>query len=318
MKTIGRILSILFVCFFLSGCAYGGAKGEAQSGGRPSAHAAAPNAHKLFVAFTPAPARPAATPRSTPTPTLSPAPAALPSPGVTPEPAPVREPALSLTAEEIKRLAPTTGMTFEELVGDNGVYESPAAYPAPGTFRIVIDVYHQVVLAYTRDANGAYTVPARFMVCSTGAQKTPTPRGTFASGSHKVRFGLFVNDGVYGQYWTQITNKIYFHSLLYTKKDANSYTSSYSKLGQRASHGCVRLLVPDARWIYYHIAPGTEVEIRRGSKEDLETAFIKENLTRPKRPKNRPGLIPGNVPDTDNWNSATYLERYARVASANA
>ncbi len=316
MKPIGRILSLLLACLFLLGCA----KGEAQSGKRPSSQAAGPNARQLFVSFTPPPAQPTASPRNTPTPT--PTPAAPPSPTViqqpaSPSPSVTQQPipSLSLTKAEIKRLAPTTGMTFEELVGDNGIYESPVAYPSPGTFRIVIDVYHQVVLIYQRDQKDAYTVPVRFMVCSTGAQKTPTPRGTFSSGSHKVRFGLFVNDGVYGQYWTQITGKIYFHSLLYTKKDAQYYTSSYSKLGQRASHGCVRLLVPDARWIYYHIAPGTEVEIRRGSKEDVETAFIKENLTRPKRPKNRPKLDPGKVPDTDNWNSATYLQNYASVVS---
>ncbi len=307
MKTIGRIFSILLACLFLFGCA----KGEAYSGG-PSAQLAAPNVQRLFVPFTPAPEQPTASPRNPPTPTPSP----IPTPTVTPPPTIVPEPAHSLTAEDVKRLAPTTSMTFEELVGDNGVYESPKAYPVPGTFRIIIDVYHQVVLVYKRDKKGAYTVPVRFMVCSTGAQKTPTPRGTFASGSHKVRFGLFVNDGVYGQYWTQITKKIYFHSLLYTEKDANYYTSSYGKLGQRASHGCVRLLVPDARWIYYHIAPGTEVEIRRGSKEDIETAFIKENLTRPKPPKNRPKLKPGNIPDTDNWSSVTYLGNYARVVAA--
>ncbi len=306
MKPIGRIFSILLVCLFLFGCT----KGEAYSGG-PSTQPAALNAQRLFVSFTPTPERPTVSPHNTPTPAPSP----IPTPTVTPKPTITPNPSLSLTAEDIKRLAPTTSMTFEELVGDNGVYESPEAYPIPGTFRIIIDVYHQVVLVYKRDKRGAYTVPVRFMVCSTGAKETPTPRGTFASGSHKVRFGLFVNDGVYGQYWTQITKKIYFHSLLYTKKDANSYTSSYSKLGQRASHGCVRLLVPDARWIYYHIAPGTEVEIRRGSKEDIETAFIKENLTRPKSPKNRPKLIPGNIPDTDNWSSTTYLSNYTRVVA---
>ena len=278
-------------------------------------------AKQMFVALTP---RPVQTPTVMPTPvtpkptqTLTPSPSAVPSPANSAVPSVSPQPSFvpSLTKEEIRRLAPTTSMTFEELVGDNGVYESPGAYPVPGTFRMIIDIYHQVVMVYRRDNTGAYTVPVRFMVCSTGAIKTPTPRGTFSSGSHKVRFGLFVNDGVYGQYWTQISGKIYFHSLLYTKKDAKYYTTSYSKLGQRASHGCVRLLVPDARWIYYHIAPGTEVVIRRGSKDDLETAFIKKNLTRPKRPTNRPKLTPGDIPSTDNWSIATYLQNYPNIVS---
>ena len=245
-------------------------------------------------------------------------PMCVPAVTLTPAPTPTESGELYTPTPKEKRsmnsfsvLAPTTEMTFEELVGDNGIYEEPAAYPPPDTYSIVIDIFHQVVIVYERDKDGAYTVPVRYMVCSTGASKTPTPRGTYSSGAHKVRFGLFVNDGVYGQYWTQITGRIYFHSLLYKHRNACSYTtSSYKRLGTRTSHGCVRLLVPDARWVYYHIAPGTQIEIRRGSQEDAQTAAIKEQLIRPELPDTRPKLIPGKVPNTDNWNIETYLDAY--------
>lgn len=300
-KTVAAVLT----CVLLVGALPGGGRALSRT-------ANVLEAQQMFVSMTPPPT---AAQQPTPSPAQTPAASPAPAPSLGPPSSPAPSFVPSLSKEEIRRLAPTTGMTFEELVGDNGVYESPKGYPAPGTFRLVVDLYHQVVLAYTRDKSGAYTVPVRFMVCTTGAQKTPTPRGTFSSGTHKVRFGLFVNDGVYGQYWMQITRRIYFHSLLYTRKDAQTYTSSYSKLGQRGSHGCVRLLVPDARWVYYHIAPGTEVEIRKGSKDDLETAFIKKNLTRPKRPASRPKLRPGEVPYTDNWEIATYLQGYTGIVS---
>ena len=199
-------------------------------------------------------------------------------------------------------LAPTVHMSFAELVGDNGVYEEPDQWPEAGTYRLVVDVTHQVVLAYAADETGAYTVPVRYMICSTGAKGTSSPIGTFHMGEHRVRFGKFVHDNVFGQYWSNITGRIYFHSLLYTKQDASTYTkTSYNKLGSRASHGCIRLLAPDARWIWYHAGPGTEVEIRQGSRDDEETAAIRAQLTRPPLPAQRPSLTPGGVPDTDNW-----------------
>lgn len=211
-------------------------------------------------------------------------------------------------------LAPTTSMSFEELVGDNGIYEEPEGYPSPDTFHVIVDLRYQVVLVYKRSANGEYDIPVRYMLCSTGKSKTPTPRGSFSAGDSRVRFGLFVNNGVYGQYWTQITRRIYFHSILYTKKNARSYTkTSYNQLGKRVSHGCVRLLVPDARWVYYHIAPGTSIEIRKGDAADTKTASIREQLTRPKLPDTRQTLEPGKVPYTDTWTIETYLKHYKTV-----
>ena len=66
------------------------------------------------------------------------------------------------------------------------------------------------------------------------------------------------------------------------------------------SHGCIRLTVPDARWIYYNVAPGTEVEVRKGSSSDKEAAEIRSKLVLAKRPSKRPDLVKGEIPDTDN------------------
>lgn len=213
-------------------------------------------------------------------------------PEPTPEPAP--EP------KTFEQLAPTVTMPFGELVGDNGIYDEIQRYPAPDTYKVVVDIYHQVVMAYTRDENGEYTIPERYMVCTTGGPKDPTPGGEFNAGTHRPRFGKFYKDNVYGQYWTQIVGKIYFHSLLYTQRSAATYTtSSYKLLGKRGSHGCIRLLVPDARWIYYHISPGSVVEIRAGSKDDAETAAIKQQLVRAELPGSRPQV--NGLPNTDVW-----------------
>ena len=236
------------------------------------------------------------------------APTAQPTPDAVfePEPAPSPEP----TQTPFSALAPTVEMSFEELVGDNGIYEKPTGWPDADTYYTVVDIRHQVVMVYEKDASGEYTVPVRYMVCTSGANRSGTPCGTFRTGEHRVRFGYFSGTGVFGQYWTNITGRIYFHTLLYGDRDASTYTtSSYKLLGKRGSHGCVRLLVPDARWIYYHLAPGSVVTVRRGSADDEATAAIKAQLVRAELPKERPDIRPGGVPYTDNWRISE-LRRY--------
>ena len=117
-----------------------------------------------------------------------------------------------------------------------------------------------------------------------------------------VRFSQFARDKTYGQYWTQIRGAIYFHSILYSKFDTSTYIEEvWERFGQADSHGCVRLTVPDAKWMYYHIAPGTECVIRDGEPEDAETAAIREQLILAEAPDQRLRLEPSEIPDTDNW-----------------
>lgn len=241
-----------------------------------------------------------ATKRPLPSPS---APTLSPEQSIPQSAAPSQAPSPSPTKERtFAELAPTTKMEFAELVGDNGIDEIPEKFPEKGTYKIVIDIYHQVVIAYSKDASGGYTVPERYMLCTTGSEETPTPIGTYEAEDDRVRFQKFQIDDVYAQYWTQITGEIYFHSILYSAEDASEYTvGSYEKLGTRDSHGCIRLLVPDARWIFYHIAPGTEIEIREGSADDSVCAKIKEQLTIAPLPEERPKLEPGKAPQTDTW-----------------
>lgn len=243
-----------------------------------------------------------------------------PTPGLSPEPTPVPEPeplALEKQPLTFAQLAPTTTMAFEELVGDNDVYDEDDLPPFPpaDAYKLVINVYHQFATVYQKDADGAYTVPVRYLIVSSGARKTPTPLGTFEMGESSVRYGKFITYGVYGQYWRQITRNIFCHSLIYASKQARSYTESYGQLGKRASHGCVRMLVPDARWIYYNLGPGTVCEIIAGDKNDAQAAAIKAQLLFPPRPSARPALKAGEYTVTEAWpgwqgNAAAQYEAY--------
>lgn len=224
-----------------------------------------------------------------------------PTPSPTPEPTPVKTtpPDPTPTPIPFSYYAPTTAMTFEELVGDNGIREEYPEPPPKDTYYVVINVKYQLVLVYEKDEDGEYTVPVRYMSCSTGAVKTPTRLGSYELEGRHVRFGHFVNFNQYGQYWTRIFGRTYFHSLLYTKRDAQYYIDeTYEDIGTQASHACIRLYVPDACWITYYIAPGTKVDIIAG-EEDEEMQAIKDQMIFPPLPEERPVLEPGEIPMTE-------------------
>lgn len=205
-------------------------------------------------------------------------------------------------------------MTFEELIGglEDTFYESeggealwPKGYPDPSTYYVIVDEYWQVVMVYSQDENGEYTVPVRYMLCTTGSERVggATRKGVFPLKECRIRFGTFAGGDYTAQYWTLIISRTYFHSILYTKKDFSTLiVKEYNNLGKKASHGCIRLPVPDARWIWYNLAPGTKIEIRKGSKSDLETKAIREQLNLAPVPDYWPtSLLLQDVPYTDNW-----------------
>lgn len=126
-------------------------------------------------------------------------------------------------------------------------------------YKLEVNCEQNVVNVYTKDDNGEYTNCVKVMLCSVGPA-TPTS-GTYSLkkyGGWEWK-GLFGD--VYGQYATQITGNILFHSVPYTEKGNKSSLEywEYDKLGTPASMGCVRLTVKNAKWIYDNCASGTKV-----------------------------------------------------------
>ena len=256
----------------------------------------------------------------TPSPTV--APTATPSPELvsvtlteeaTPEPKPTVTPTPIPTETPIpfSYYAPTVNMSFEELVGSLDDVNEEArnilkdGYPDPDTYYIIVDLYWQVVMVYRKGEDGEpdYSQPVRYMLCSTGSSKvgSETATGKFELRKPRVRFGKFLS-GETAQYWTLIRSRTYFHSILYTKdKDISSYdVESYNALGSKASHACIRLTVPDARWIFYNCGYGTMCWIRTGSASDADTELIRSQLVLAPAVSGL-NLVAGEQPWTDNW-----------------
>lgn len=135
-----------------------------------------------------------------------------------------------------------------------GFWQSTQARAA-GTYMIKINKQQNVVTIY-KEKDGKYK-PHKAFVCSVGYA---TPTGAFSLGE-KLRWHLL--DGPsYGQYCTRITGSILFHSVwYYSQNKADQSYIQYNKLGTTASHGCVRLTVADAKWIYDNCPSGTKVTI---------------------------------------------------------
>ncbi len=127
-------------------------------------------------------------------------------------------------------------------------------------YYIKVNKKQNTITIYEKDDKGKYTVPVKAMTCSVG---NATPLGVYKT-PIKYRWKLLMDD-VWGQYSTRIVGGILFHSVWYYEMDASTLSAKqYNKLGTTASHGCVRLTVIDAKWIYDNCPIGTTVEIYEG------------------------------------------------------
>ncbi|MCL2694716.1 MAG: L,D-transpeptidase [Clostridiales bacterium] len=149
----------------------------------------------------------------------------------------------------------------------------------PDRFFLVLDLNNQVVTVYQRDENGEYTDIVRRFVCSSGKPTAPdapadaktydTPTGIWKLGGRR-RMGTFAAFGDWARYWVQIVGDNIFHSVLFRDEKVTSI-KSYNELGARpASHGCVRLAVEDAKWLYYYACPGTTIEVTNRIKKNAK------------------------------------------------
>ncbi len=103
------------------------------------------------------------------------------------------------------------------------------------------------------------------MVASTGLDSPAddrTPEGIFYVQPERGLSFYSAKVGEGARYWVSWLNhgEYLFHSVPADRK-GNIIVNEARKLGTKASHGCVRLALPDAKWIYENIKVGTKVVI---------------------------------------------------------
>ena len=98
----------------------------------------------------------------------------------------------------------------------------------------------------------------KYYKCCVGKPSTPTISGTYTVGSK----GKYFDTGTKGRCWyyTQISGNYLFHSVIYDRQNSPKKIIDNS-MDAAVSHGCVRLDLENAKWIYDNIPKNTKVII---------------------------------------------------------
>jgi len=127
-------------------------------------------------------------------------------------------------------------------------------------YKIMVSIADQRVYVYKWTGED-YTALVHTFICSTGTRENPTILGTFQAPGRNGEWYWMDDSKVWVKYAFVIEGGYFFHSVLFEKQGGSPTASSVSNLGRRASHGCIRLTVEDAEWIYNNCASGTTVVI---------------------------------------------------------
>ena len=127
-------------------------------------------------------------------------------------------------------------------------------------YKAMVSVKDQRVYIYQWTGED-YTALVHTFKCSTGAKATPTILGTYQAPGRNGEWYWMEDSDVWVKYAFVIDGGYFFHSVLFRDKEGGPTKNSVNALGTRASHGCIRLAVEDAEWIYNNCASGMTVTI---------------------------------------------------------
>ena len=117
------------------------------------------------------------------------------------------------------------------------------------SYYLTVNCTTNTIMVYAKDDSGSYNVPVVAFICSSSAGGV-TPSGTFTI--QRLQAWRELMGPCWGQYCSRITGNYLFHSVWYYQ-NGNPNTQSvtqYNNLGKSVSHGCIRLTVADAKWIF--------------------------------------------------------------------
>ncbi|MEZ4509158.1 MAG: SH3 domain-containing protein [Eubacteriales bacterium] len=154
----------------------------------------------------------------------------------------------------------------------------------PDKYYILLDLRNQIVTVFERE-NGEYIkVVRRFLLRRRTGYRRGGPGG--CGNAHAARhLGKIGGRAV----WQVCKLQQFLRALLGAdcpaaststdpvhRRDINAMNrQAFNDMGNKVSHGCVRLYVEDARWLYYYACPGTTIEISASepSQRDLKRAL---------------------------------------------
>ena len=116
---------------------------------------------------------------------------------------------------------------------------------------------HQVYIFSGK--KGSWTKIKTF-ACCVGAPATPTVTGVFQVQDKGPYFLTGSRKNRRCWYWTRIHLNYLFHSVIYDNSSSPRHIVD-GTMGRSVSHGCIRLAVSNAKWIYDKMPRGTKIVI---------------------------------------------------------
>lgn len=149
---------------------------------------------------------------------------------------------------------------YKMYFGTNGAMQQDVSGMVGGPYRIRVNRTKCQITVFAKDGSNGWTIPVKSMTCSVGNPITLTPAGTFYIGDQD-RWHILMGPS-WGQWTSHVVNGIFIHSVAGSSTSQYNLSSwDYNMLGQPASHGCIRVCVRDAKWIYDNCGRGTQVTI---------------------------------------------------------
>lgn len=131
------------------------------------------------------------------------------------------------------------------------MWRKAQGYSSATRWLVLNDVRNGCKTAVFRGHCGNWEL-VKYWDCGPGTVYTPTPTGQYTVTGRGYSFG----HGYTCYYYTQFYGDYLFHSVLYYQ---NTFNLKDGTLGRRVSHGCIRLKLGNAKWIYDNIPNGTKV-----------------------------------------------------------
>ena len=135
------------------------------------------------------------------------------------------------------------------------MYNKAQMYNSDTDYIIITNKTKHLVNIY-RGPKGARVLEQSF-VCTVGAARSQTIEGEFKVGT---KLYYFDSGSCRVFYATRIKGAYFFHSILYYQTRTPQRVMD-GRLGMNLSHGCVRLGLDQAKWIYDNIPIGTKIVI---------------------------------------------------------
>ena len=137
-----------------------------------------------------------------------------------------------------------------------------------------VDRTNCIVTIYTSyPGTTEQNLPVCAFLCSPGRDSSPTDPGYWRTTARAGRWHELMGPS-YGQFCTRIHGGELFHSVACGQaNDHNLNPYEYNRLGTKQSHGCVRLCVRNAYWIYTFCEVGMLVHISDNLPMPLAPVF---------------------------------------------